>query len=174
MVESKKVRLVLDLRHVNSFIKQNKFWYENLTTLLEILSEGDYFTNFDLSSGYHHIEINFLVLNGALKMGLQNIFNFVFYHLVCHQHVTFLQSFCAHLLKLWRGIGIKAIIYIEGGIAASRTAAELVKNDLVSVESVINVEKSDCNSKSNRKWLDTITCTIEMAVIAPSKKLISF
>ena len=97
VVESKKLRLVLDLRHVNSFIKQNKFLYENLTTLLEILSEGDYFMTFDLSSRYHHIKINFLVLNGSLKMGLQNIFSFVFYHLVCHQHVTFLQRFYAHL-----------------------------------------------------------------------------
>ena len=34
-------------------MKQNEFWYENLTTLSEILSEGNYFT-----SGYHHIEIH--------------------------------------------------------------------------------------------------------------------
>ena len=50
VAKSKKFRLVLDLRHVNSFIKQNKFRYENLTALSEILSEGDYFTTFDLSS----------------------------------------------------------------------------------------------------------------------------
>ena len=31
VAESKKLRLALDLRHVNSFIKQNKFRYENLT-----------------------------------------------------------------------------------------------------------------------------------------------
>ena len=58
IAESKKLRLVLDLRHVNSFIKQNQFRYENLTILSEILSEGDHFTTFDLSSGYHHIEIH--------------------------------------------------------------------------------------------------------------------
>ena len=39
-------------------MKQNEFWYENLTALSEILSEGNYFTIFDLSSGYHHIEIH--------------------------------------------------------------------------------------------------------------------
>ena len=58
VAESKKLQLVLDLRHVNSFIKQNKFRYENLTTLSEILSEGENFTTFDLSSGHHHIEIH--------------------------------------------------------------------------------------------------------------------
>ena len=57
VAESKKLQLVLDLRHVNNFIKQNKFRYENLTTLSEILGEGDYLTTFDVSSGYHHIEI---------------------------------------------------------------------------------------------------------------------
>ena len=31
VAESKKLRLVLDLRHVNSFIKRNKFRYENLS-----------------------------------------------------------------------------------------------------------------------------------------------
>ena len=33
VAESKKLRLVLDLCHFNSFIKQNKFRYKNLTTL---------------------------------------------------------------------------------------------------------------------------------------------
>ena len=104
--ESKKLRLVLDLRHVNSFIRKNKFRYENLTTLSEILSEGDHFTTFDLSSGYHHISKyirsieRFLVLSGPLKTGLQNIFCFVFYHSVCHQHATFLPTFYAHLLSV--------------------------------------------------------------------------
>ena len=31
VAESRKLRLNLDLRHVNSFIKQNKFRYENIT-----------------------------------------------------------------------------------------------------------------------------------------------
>ena len=53
-----KLRLVLDHCHANSFKKQNKFWYENLTTLSKILSEGDYFITFDLSSDYDHIKIH--------------------------------------------------------------------------------------------------------------------
>ena len=99
VAESKKLRLVLDLLHVNSFIKQNKFRYENLTTLSEILSEGDHFTTFDLSKYIRSIE-DFLVLSGPLKTGLQNIFSFVFYHLVFHQYVTFLPKFYAHLLSI--------------------------------------------------------------------------
>ena len=105
VAESKKLRLVLDLLHVNSFIKQNKFRYENLTTLLEILSEGEHFTIFHLYlaiiiSKYIRSIEHFLVLSGPLKTVLQNIFSFAFYHSVCHQHVTFLPRFYAHLLSV--------------------------------------------------------------------------
>ena len=58
VTESKKLRLVLDLRQVNKHIKHNKFCYEYLSTLTKILNKGDYFTNFVLTSGYHHIEIH--------------------------------------------------------------------------------------------------------------------
>ena len=90
VAESKKLRFVLDLCHFNSFIKQNKFRYENLTTLQEILSEGDYITTSYLSSGYHHTQIHpehckFRGFDGSSNMGLQNIFNFVFCHLVCQR-----------------------------------------------------------------------------------------
>ena len=78
--ESKNLRLVLDLRHVNSFIRKNKFRYENLTTLSEILSEGDHFTTFDLSSGYHHIKIylehrKFIGFEWTFEDGVYKIFS---------------------------------------------------------------------------------------------------
>ena len=123
---------------------------------------------------------NFLVLNGPLKMGLQNIF----YYSVLYVLLFGLSSACyvftkvlRPLTKRWRGIGIKAIIYIDGGIAASRsfelakTAGELVKNDLVSAGLVINVKKSDFNPKTKGKWLGTITDTIKMTFTVPSEKI---
>ena len=58
VAEKKKLRLVLDLRHVNKFIKYNEFHYENLNRLSEMKSANDFFTTFDLKSGYHHIEIH--------------------------------------------------------------------------------------------------------------------
>ena len=53
-----KLRLVLDLRHVNMFLVGKKFRYEDLRILAEILDVGDYFVNFDLKSGYHHVDIH--------------------------------------------------------------------------------------------------------------------
>ena len=57
----------------------------------------------------------------------------------------------------WRGIDIKAIIYINDGIAAPRSfklaknAGQLIKSDLVSAGFVINAEKSDFNPKTKGK-----------------------
>ena len=53
----KKLRLVLDLRHVNLHIQIAEFRYEDLRSLPEIFEQGFYFFTFDLESGYHHIEI---------------------------------------------------------------------------------------------------------------------
>ena len=182
VAESKKLRLVLDLRYVNRFIKQNKFQYENLATLSEILSEGDYFTTFDLSHGYHLIEIHpehrkFLSFEWTFEDGSTKYFQFCVLPFglssACYVFTKVLSPFT----KRWRGIGIKVIIYIDDGIAASRTfelaktAGELVKNDLVSAGFVINVEKSDFNPKTKGKWLGTIIDTIEMIFTVPSEKI---
>ena len=57
-VASSKLRLVLDLRHVNKHLVNQKFKYENLKTVSELFEEYDYFFTFDLKSGYHHVPIN--------------------------------------------------------------------------------------------------------------------
>ena len=163
-------------------IKQNKFRYENLTTLSEIVSKGDYFTTFDLSSGYHHIEIHpehqkFLSFEWTFEGGSTKYFQFcvLLFGLpsACYVFTKVLRPFT----KRWRGISIEAIIYIDGGIATSRsfelvkTAGELVKDDLVSAGFVINAEKSDFNPKTKGKWLGKIIDTIEMTFTVPSEKI---
>ena len=57
MAAVKKIRLVLELRHVNKHTKQ-QILLQNLSTLSEILNKGDYFTTFHLTSDYHHIELH--------------------------------------------------------------------------------------------------------------------
>ena len=136
------------------------------------MSEGDYFTTFDLSFGYHHIEIHpehqkFLGFESTFEDGSTKYFQFYVLHSVCHQHVTFFTKVLRPFTRRWRGIGIKAIIYIDDGIAAScsfelcKTAGELIKNDLVSTGFIINVEKSDFNPKIKGKWLPSQHFNVE-------------
>ena len=126
------------------------------------MSEGDCFTTFDLSSGYHHIEIHpehrkFLGFEWTFEDGSTRYFQFcvLLFGLpsACDVFKKVLRSFTKRL----RGISIKAIIYIDDVITASRsfelaeTAGELVKSDLVSAGLVINV--SDFNPKTKGKCL---------------------
>ena len=85
------------------------------------------------------------------------IFYLLFYHSFCYQYVTFLQRFYAHSLRIGEIPALRLLIYIDDGVAASRsfdlskTTGKLVKNDLVSAEFIINIEKRDFNPKTNEK-----------------------
>ena len=145
------------------------------------MSERDHLTTLDLSSGYHHIKINpehrkFLGFEWAFKDGSAKHFQFCVLplglSLACYVFVKVLCPFT----KRWRSIDIKAIIYNDDCIAASRsfnlakTAGELIKKDLVSAGFVINAEKSDFNPKTKGKWLGTIIDTTEMTFTVLSEK----
>ena len=82
VAEGAKLRLVIDLRHVNKFIIKNKFRYKDLKTLVELFEQNDYFTTFDLKSGYHHIQIHdlhhkFLGFCCKFQNGVTRYFQFV-------------------------------------------------------------------------------------------------
>ena len=57
VVEGKKKRLVLDLRHVDKFLFIPKFYYEDLSCLTKVFAKDDWFFDWDLKSGYHHVNI---------------------------------------------------------------------------------------------------------------------
>ena len=48
VVEGKKLRLVIDLRHVNCHLVRFKFKYEDLRSLSQVLQEGHWFFTWDL------------------------------------------------------------------------------------------------------------------------------
>ena len=142
VAEGKKLLLVLDLRHVNKHIQYNKFRYEKLSTLS--VRRSDIFDlTFDLTSGYHHIEIHpehrkFLGFEWTFEEGSTRYFQFCVLPFglasACYVFTKALRPFT----KRWRGRGIEAIIYIDDGIAAFRgfeiakSVSELVRNDILS------------------------------------------
>ena len=52
-----KKRLILDLRHVNTFLRKAHVKYEDWKIALSYFERGAYMFSFDLKSGYHHVEI---------------------------------------------------------------------------------------------------------------------
>ena len=143
--------------------------------MAEILNKDDYFPIFDLTFGYHHIEIHpehhkFLSLESTFKDGSTRYFQFCVllfgFALACHVFAKDLGPFT----KRWRERGIKAIIFIDDSIAAfcgfeiTKSISELVRNDLP-------VRKTNFSPKTKEKWLGTITGTRELTVTDPQENI---
>ena len=54
---SGKERLVLDLRHVNKFVDKQKVKFQGVKETMVYTNYSKYAIQFDLKSGYHHVEI---------------------------------------------------------------------------------------------------------------------
>lgn len=183
VAEGSKLRLVLDLRHVNKYIKHHKFKYEDLRTFAEMFSEGDYFTTFDLKSGYHHIDIHpehrkyfgFQVkfTNGSTRNFLFNVLAFGLSE-ACYLFTKVMRPF----IKRWRGFGIKSIIYIDDGINGkssyleAKAACKLVISDLEKAGFVINKQKSKLVPMQRGLWLGIIINTSNMTFYVPEEKCV--
>ena len=159
---TEKLRLVLDLRHVNQYIFPDKFRYEDLYTLSELFEEGDYFFTFDLKSGYHHVNIHedfhkYLGFQWSYRDGQVRFFIFVVLpfglNIACYLFTKLLRP----LVKKWRSMGIKAILYIDDGINGSTSLAKAlsasvtVRSDLQNAGLVINENKSNFISQKTVK-----------------------
>jgi len=116
-----KLRLVLDLRHVNEFVKYTKFKYEDLNTFAKIFDKNDFFTTFDLKSGYHHVDIHpehrkFLGFEWTFSNGVTRYFQFAVLPFgltsACYAFTKILRPF----ISKWRGVDIKSVIYLDDGI----------------------------------------------------------
>ena len=122
---SGKLRLVLDLRYINQFLPDRKFKYEGLDLIPTLFNRGDFFTTFDLKSGYHHVDIHedswpylgFSWGSGparrwytfrVLPFGLSS---------ACYVFTKLLRP----LVKRWRSKGLRCIVYIDDGICASKS-----------------------------------------------------
>ena len=53
-----KLRLICDLRQLNSVCQPPKFIYENIDTALELVHYKDEFISVDLKNGFHHVPVN--------------------------------------------------------------------------------------------------------------------
>ena len=176
-----KLRLVLDLRHVNKFIEPNKFKYENLKHVSELINEDDFLITFDLKSGYHHVPIN---SNFQTFLGFAWEFNnemqfFVFkvlpfgLNIACFVFTKLMRQ----LVKKWRSMGIKCAMYIDDGIAGESSYSSLIRSrdamlkDMHSAGLTVNFKKSSLDPEKQKTWLGFIIDTESMKFEVPMSKI---
>ena len=127
VAKGKKLRLVIDLRHVNNFLVRFKFKYEDLRSLSQVLEEGYWFFTWDLKSGYHHVDI---CLEHQIYLGFSWQFNGVIRYFTFAVLPLGLSSACfcftkllRPLVKRWRFMGHNSFVYLDDGSVASQISA---------------------------------------------------
>ena len=181
VAEGKKLRLVINLRHVNSFLVRFKFKYEDLRSLSQVLEEGHWFFTWDLKSGYHHVDI---CLEHQMYLG----FSWQFIGML--RYFTFtvlpfgLSSACFCFTKLlrplvsrWRSMGHNSFIYLDDGLGSqpdkcsAAAAAMIQKKELDSAGLLVNEEKSHWHPMQVGEWLGLVINTITMSFHIPERKV---
>ena len=158
-----KLRLVLNLKYLNQFLENDHFKYEDLRIAAVMFQQHELLFKFDLKSGYHHVDIypdhqKYLGFQWGTK---ESVCYYVFTVLpfglstACYLFTKLTRP----LIKLWRGRGLKAIIYIDDGIIAvkgedkAKRESLSVRKDLESAGFVVNIEKSQWEPCKSLEWL---------------------
>ena len=138
--------------------------YKGLRVAALMFERNEYLFKFDLKSGYHHVDIHpecykFLG-EGGRRFSVEGVF-YVFTVLpfrlssACYLFTKLLRP----LIRLWKGRGLKAIIYLDDGIVTVRgkeraiRESASVKRHLESAGFVVNIEKSQWDPSHSMEWL---------------------
>ena len=120
----KKLRLILDLRYVNTYLAKFKFKMEDLKTVARVYEKGDYVITFDLKSGYHHIEIaqehqNYLGFKWFNAEGTITTYVFCVLPFGLSTAPYVFTKVTRVLLRRWRELGIRCQLYMDDGSFSS-------------------------------------------------------
>lgn len=148
-----KKRLILDLRHVNFFVKKSKIKFEDAKSFLECLLARPtaWACSFDIKSGYHHIEIfesdqQFLGFSWVFK-GVTKYFKFTVLPFGLSLGPYIFSKVMRPLVKYWRSKALSIVVYLDDGISAAQSFSKceehslLVRSDLFKSGFVPNKDK---------------------------------
>ena len=167
---SGKKTLILDLRHVNLYIFNQKFKCEDLKVALKVLSKGFYLFKFDLKSDYHHVEIfpdhrSFLAFSWDFGNGILKHFQFAVLPFGLSSAPYLFTKLLRPAITSWRCKGIPMAIFLHDGLGggASKMKAKInsltVHADLLNFGFVFNEEKSIWEPVQIITWLGTVLDT---------------
>ena len=150
---SGKLRLILDLSHLNKFIIKKSVKYEDLRTVLQMFLPGMSVFSFDLKSAYHHIDIceehrKFLSFKWPSSDGIMKFYEFKVLPFGLTSAPYVFTKVVRQLVKYWRGRGNLILMYLDDGIGGdmsverSRILSDSVRQDLASSGFTANDDKS--------------------------------
>lgn len=160
---SGKKRLILDLRYINHYIWKEKIKFEDSSLALQYFQKGFFMFNFDLKSGYHHIDIfdshkKFLSFSWCMN-GKVRYFSFQVLPFGLSSAPYIFTKCLKPLVKFWREKGIFMVLYLDDGWGIAPTfddcsrISQQVKEDLLRAGLVPNSEKSVWEPTQSIVWL---------------------
>ena len=166
---------------MNQFLPDRKFKYEGLNLIPSLFQQGDYFTVFDLKSGYHHVDIHeecwaYLGIEwGDNSTRRWYVFRVLPFGLstACYVFTKLLRP----LVKRWRSMGLRCVVYIDDGITAAsseqkcRSDTSVVVSDLERAGFVLSVPKCRLKPVQVGDWLGFILDLKEGRFMVPEAKV---
>lgn len=148
-MEGKKLRLVLDLRHVNHYLVKPKFRYEDIRSLSQVLEENScFFFTWDLKSD-HHVDIledHWKYLGFAWLFGtVTRYFTFCVLLFGLSTACFCFTKLMRPLVKRRRSMAHTTFIYLDDGFGSQRdriSACAIQHKELQSSGLLCNEEKS--------------------------------
>ena len=132
-----KKRLILDLRHVNFFVKKSKIKFEGAKSFLQCLLARPcaWACSFDIKSGYHHIEIcvsdqQFLGFAWVFE-GVTKYFKFTVLPFGLSGGPYIFSKVMRPLVKYWRSKATSIVVYLDDGISAAQSFSKCEEHSLV-------------------------------------------
>ena len=164
---SGKLRLILDLSHLNKIIIKRPVKYEDLRTVLQLFPPGSFVFSFDLKSAYHHIDTcedhkKFLSFQWKNSEGSVKFYEFNVLPFGLTTAPYLFTKVMRQLVKYWRGRGYSILLYLDDGIGGSLylESAQLISTqvhqDIVHSGFTPNNEKSIWAPAQKLTFLGTV------------------
>ena len=158
-----KLRLVLDLRHINQFIVLEHMRFEDWSLASKLLKRDSFIFSFDLKSGYHHIDIHkdyqkFLGFSWLID-GVVHFYYFTVLPFGLASAGWIFSKVVRCLVTAWRRLGISIIVYLDDGLGIcssfqeAQRVSDLVRKDIIRSGFVISAKKSCWEPTQTLVWL---------------------
>jgi hypothetical protein len=162
-----KLRLILDLRFVNSFLKIDSFKYESLKMAPHLCKIKDLLFSGNLKSGYHHVEIHpdYWKFLGFEWEGQYYVFCQLPFGLATACFIF--SKIVKQLVQHWRRLGIRVIACIDDFFFVCSTTAEFVSvqkqvlADFARAGFVLSPEKCQLRPGYVVKFLDFVVDSLQ-------------
>ena len=170
-------RIIFDLSELNNHLRKIHFKMDNLSSVMSLISPGDWLVSIDLSDAYHSVAMHFMSMPY-----LAFIFRNICYQFTClpqglSPSPRIFTMLMRVVLKFLRSLSVKIAAWIDDFILAANSAslvsehASLTLRTFKDLGFIPNIEKSHLKPVQRLCHLGLIWDTVNFDVSVPPEKV---